>query len=187
MASHRAQPVNISVDCGTVPLPDRGRNQVVLEFAAGNIPTRFERARPAGLGIDVERAHARPRKSLSNAPVTPSSITSMGPVTGYAATGTPQAIASRLTSPKVSVRLGNTMTSAAARWRGQIVAEFVAGKGGVRILLLQPRALRPVADHDLAAGPGHAEKGVDVLFDGDAADIGGNRARQTREDPWAAA
>ena len=61
---------------------------------------------------------------------------------------------------------------------GQFVAEFVAGKGGVGILLLQPRALRPVPDHHLAAGPGHAEKGIDILFDGDAPDVGGNGARQ---------
>src|SRR6185437_5516747 len=56
-------------------------------------------------------------RSSCRAPVTPSSTTSMGPATGYAATGTPQAIASRLTRPKVSVRLGNTNTSAAARCR----------------------------------------------------------------------
>ena len=43
--------------------------------------------------------------------------TSMGPVTGYAATGVPHAIASSMTSPKVSVRLGNTSTSTEERQR----------------------------------------------------------------------
>ena len=42
-------------------------------------------------------------------------MTSFGPVTGNAATGVPQASASSCTTPNVSVRLGNTKTSAAAR------------------------------------------------------------------------
>ena len=47
-------------------------------------------------------------------PAEGSFTTSIGPRTGKAATGVPQAIASSRTSPKVSVRLGNTKTS--ARW-----------------------------------------------------------------------
>ena len=47
-------------------------------------------------------------------PTGASPITSHGPLTGNAATGTPLASASSSTSPNVSVRLGNTNTSAAA-------------------------------------------------------------------------
>src|SRR5882762_519234 len=56
-------------------------------------------------------------KSRCRTPVTSCSITSSGPGTGKAATGTPQASASIIASPKVSVRLGNTSTSAVARQR----------------------------------------------------------------------
>ena len=42
---------------------------------------------------------------------TPFFTTSMGPVTGNAATGVPQAIASSITRPNVSVREGKTNTS----------------------------------------------------------------------------
>ena len=59
----------------------------------------------------VSAAARRFLKSVSSAPVTPSVTTSRGPVTGYAATGTPHAIASkRSTRPNVSVRLGNSRT-----------------------------------------------------------------------------
>src|SRR6516165_9731757 len=54
-------------------------------------------------------------RSACSTPVTPGSMTSSGPGTGKAATGTPQASASIMTSPKVSVRLGNTRTSAPER------------------------------------------------------------------------
>ena len=55
------------------------------------------------------------RKSVSSAPIGWSAITSSGPITGNAATGVPQASASSCTTPKVSVRLGKTKTSAAAK------------------------------------------------------------------------
>ena len=41
-----------------------------------------------------------------------SPITSIGPGTGKAATGVPQAMDSTITRPKVSVTLGKTITSA---------------------------------------------------------------------------
>src|SRR5882762_6670227 len=56
-------------------------------------------------------------RSWCRTPVTSCSMTSRGPGTGKAATGTPQASASIIASPKVSVRLGNTSTSAVARQR----------------------------------------------------------------------
>src|SRR5260370_27510779 len=46
------------------------------------------------------------------------------------------------------------------------------------VLLLEPRPLRAVADDHLAAGPGHLEECIDVLFDRDTADVGRDRARQ---------
>jgi len=48
----------------------------------------------------------------------------------------------------------------------------------MRVLLLEPRPLRAVADDHLAAGPGHLEECIDVLFDRDTADVGRDRARQ---------
>ena len=100
--------------------PHRQGARLRFEFAAADVPTGGERPRRGTLRDRLRSARtAALPKSTSSAPVTPSSITSMGPVTGYAATGTPQAMASRFTRPKVSVRLGNTMTSAAARWRAR--------------------------------------------------------------------
>jgi len=63
----------------------------------------------------------------------------------------------------------------------QILAEAVADEGGMGILFFEARALRTVADDDLAAGPGHVQECIDVLFDRHAPDIGGNRARQRQE------
>jgi len=54
------------------------------------------------------------RRFSSSTPIAWWPITSFGPVTGKAATGTPQASASSWTTPNVSVRLGNTNTSAEA-------------------------------------------------------------------------
>ncbi len=53
------------------------------------------------------------RRFVSSTPAPESPMTSMGPVTGRAATGTPQASAPLMTRPNVSVRLGKTNTSAA--------------------------------------------------------------------------
>ena len=50
------------------------------------------------------------------APLTPSVIRSTGPGAGTDATGRPEANASRMTLPKVSVRDGNTKQSALAKW-----------------------------------------------------------------------
>ena len=50
-------------------------------------------------------------RSSSKTPSTPCSMISRGPATSCAATGMPQASASRMTSPKVSVRDGKTRTS----------------------------------------------------------------------------
>jgi len=61
---------------------------------------------------------------------------------------------------------------------GEVFAEAIAGKRGVRKLLFEFRSLRPVTDHDLAARPGHAQECADVLLHGDASHIGGNGPRQ---------
>src|SRR5262249_11473461 len=73
------------------------------------------------------------RKSSLRTPTGLSAMTSRGPVTGNAATGTPQASASSCTSPKVSVLLGKTNTSAAATWAASAVpcsspTNFTSGK-----------------------------------------------------------
>ncbi len=71
------------------------------------------RARASSLGIERAASAARPRFASSTpAPLSP--ITSSGPTTGFAATGRPDASASSSTRPKVSVKLGNTNTSALA-------------------------------------------------------------------------
>jgi hypothetical protein len=54
------------------------------------------------------------RRSQSGTPAPLLPMTSSGPGTGNAATGSPLASASSSTRPNVSVRLGNTKTSADA-------------------------------------------------------------------------
>ena len=63
--------------------------------------------------VDVHGVQAGLAQILFSAPAPLSATTSSGPATGNAATGVPQAMASSSTRPKVSVRLGNTNTSAA--------------------------------------------------------------------------
>ena len=58
------------------------QHQIALEFARAHIPAEPQRVLAAGLGVELERARGRAPRSSSSAPVTPSSITSIGPVTG---------------------------------------------------------------------------------------------------------
>jgi len=81
------------------------------------------KARHASREIVRARRQAACR-SASRAPIGLSAITSSGPVTGKAATGAPQASASSCTTPNVSVRLGNTKTSAAAKWEARSAPFF---------------------------------------------------------------
>jgi hypothetical protein len=80
--------------------------QARQECARAKRPRRiagdFQRPQAGLLQILVERGNGRIADHIA------------GPCTGKAATGTPQASASSITSPKVSVRLGNTNTSLAA-------------------------------------------------------------------------
>src|SRR5882757_8042397 len=119
------------------------------------------------------------RRSVSKAPTGWSAITSSGPVTGNAATGVPHASASSWTTPKVSVRLGKTNTSAA---RGQIPPGFLAQKSDLRILVLQRRLLRSFPDHDLGTGQVQREKRLQIFFDRYPADGHENRPGQIEFD-----
>ena len=116
-----------------------------------------------------ERARQAARRSSSSTPTGWSPITSRGPVTGKAATGTPQASASSCTTPNVSVRLGNTNTSAAARCAGELAPLQQAEEFHVREPLPQLGLLRPFADHDLDAGQIERQERFEVLLDRDAA------------------
>ena len=110
------------------------------------------------------------RRSSFNTPIGWLPTTSFGPVTGKAATGTPLASASSCTTPNVSVRLGKTKTSAAARCAARVAVLQQPEKLGVRKPPLQSRLLRAGADDDFGAGQVERQKRFEVLFDGDAAD-----------------
>ena len=109
-------------------------------------------------------------------------MTSFGPVTGKAAIGTPLASASSCTTPNVSVRLGNTNTSAAARCAARMPLSnwprnFAAGKAPLELPLL-----RSGADDDFAAGQIEREERRQVLFDGDPAHGHEDRPRKIEID-----
>ena len=80
---------------------------------------RSAKVRHAARGIRSACRQAVRRSSLKT-PMGLLPTTSFGPVTGKAAIGTPLAAASSCTTPNVSVRLGNTKTSAAARWAAKV-------------------------------------------------------------------
>src|ERR1700730_10442792 len=79
--------------------------------AASQVKALARSAQTCRFSSKAERIAAA--RSSFRTPVTPGSMTSFGPGTGNAATGTPHASASIIASPNVSVRLGNTNTSAA--------------------------------------------------------------------------
>ena len=74
-------------------------------------------------------------------------ITSTGLGTGKAATGVPQAMASIITRPKVSVRLGKTKQSAALMWRANSGSSTIAREFCGRVFgAASCRRCRTVAD-----------------------------------------
>ena len=83
------------------------------EHLIGGIrPGKLLGAPPYLIARQLQRSQTAWRKSVCMTPPPESPMTSIGPATGKAATGVPQAIASAMTSPKVSVTLVKTMTSA---------------------------------------------------------------------------
>ena len=75
-------------------------------------PGETLRMTTAGLPVRPQCSQARRAEvEIHGAYVASRASTSLGPVTGNAATGVPQARASRITNPKVSVSDGNTNTS----------------------------------------------------------------------------
>ena len=105
-------------------------------------------------------------------------MTSFGPVTGNAATGVPQANASSCTTPNVSVRLGNTKTSAAARCAVRSAPFFSPRKIAPGYCLRELRLLRSVADDHFRSRQVERQKRFEILFDRDAAHRHEDRPRQ---------
>src|SRR6478609_6636246 len=122
------------------------------------------------------------RKSSFNTPIGSLPTTSFGPVTGKAATGTPLASASSCTTPNVSVRLGNTKTSAAARCAASVIVlqqaeELDAGEPPPQL-----RFLRARADDDFRARQIERKECFEVLFDRDPPHGDEDRAREVDRD-----
>jgi len=63
----------------------------------------------------------------------------------------------------------------------QVRAESIARKYRTGILLFEAGPFGTIADDDFASRPVHLQEGVDVLLDGDAADVGCDRTRQRQE------
>jgi hypothetical protein len=77
------------------------------ELHGGGLPGALP-PRPGGQAVPVELQGETCRRlakiAQASQPVTPCSTTSSGPVTGYAATGVPQAMASSITTQTEGVR-----------------------------------------------------------------------------------
>ena len=84
--------------------------------------------------------------------------------------------------PKVSVWLGNTKTSAAARWAASVAAFHLPEEPGVRKAGAQLRFLRTVADDHLGARQIEREERLEVLLDRDSPDADEARPRQIEVD-----
>ena len=92
-----------------------GGKHVIDELPGGILPAVAHRVRPGSLSIERQRLQQRSLEiEAQHAGTSGSVMTSFGPLTGKPATGSPLAKASSSTRPKVSVRLGNTKTSAEA-------------------------------------------------------------------------
>ena len=92
------------------------RHQVGAEHVVARVQRAGARCSPAPCPARQRTARRQAAiRSSSMAPLTPSSTRSTGPGAGTDATGSPDAIASSSTLPKVSVRDGNTKQSALAK------------------------------------------------------------------------
>jgi len=120
----------------------RNRNQHAFEDFCAAAPGEALGMTPRPFAVEHQAVlYATPR-SASTAPARGSvEATPAGPVTRYAATGTPDASASRMTLPNASARLGNTNRSARSRhsmpptiiagFRAKEVYVWVARRGEV--------------------------------------------------------
>ena len=117
------------------------------------------------------------RRSSCSTPAFESPMTSRGPVTGYAATGSPQAMASSNTRPKVSVLLGNTNTSAAAYTLASSSRSSKPEVVHLREALADALERRPRAHHPLRSRQVELEERLDVLLHRHAPDVQENRRR----------
>ena len=105
-----------------------------------------------------------------------------GRSTGKAATGTPQASASSWTTPNVSVRLGNTNTSAAARWLASVRLSMRPRNFASGNRRRSSASCGPSPITTLDAGQVEGEKRLEVLLHRDASDRHEDRARQIELD-----
>src|ERR1700723_1290374 len=145
--------------------------EIALEFAAADIPSGSQGAVPAGIGIDVECA-ARRRREIG--------VEAAGDSILDDVNGSGTRIRRHRHAAGHGLEIDQPECIGAARKhhdvgrrqvRPELLAEAVAHERGMRRLPLQPRPLRPVADDDFAAGPGHVEERVDILFHRDPADV----------------
>ncbi len=124
-------------------------------------------ARHCARGMLSARLIALPR-SMSSAPETPSRRMSLGPATGKAATGDAacQGLEDHQTECVGEARKDEDIS------RGiepcQILAHFLAEEDGPGKARFQIGMLRPIADHDLAAGQVQPQEGLDILLDSEA-------------------
>ena len=108
-------------------------------------------------GVDTNLFKPRPKSFLSG----PRPVSMY---TGKAATGTAQAMASSRTSPKVSVMLRKTNTSAAATCAAGLLAEFLSDESDVRVPGAQAVQIRPVPYHVPGSRQVEIQERLDVLF-----------------------
>ena len=152
------------------------------ELPRTGCPRAGEREVPARLARELQRAKTRSAQILVEHADRLTPMTSRGPITGYAATGTPQASASSWTTPNVSVRLGNTKTSAAAIRPASSAPlrrprKVTSGKTPPQF-----RLLRAFADHDFRPGQIERKERFQILLDRDPACGEKDRTRQVKRD-----
>jgi len=150
-------------------------HQVALEFPAGNVPSRGQSPRPAGFRVDFQRAPCRFGQvgvQRTGDPVV-NDIDGAGDRKSRHRNAASHGFEIHQTEGIGAA--GKNHDVGSGQMTCQILAELEACKSCIRIQAFEPHALRSIADDDLAAGPRHAQKSIDVLFDRHPADVGGNR------------
>ena len=140
---------------------------MTVELARARAPVKalgYGRGRPPDRWFARSGSHAPDPESITPAPELPS--TSSGPAPDRRRRAPPEASASSMTMPNVSVKTGKDEDiGAAIDLRKRLAVSFPRKRADGIFDRFEPRAVRPITDDDLLAGQVEGEKGLQILLD----------------------
>ncbi len=148
----------------------RDRCEAGEELSRGGLPGESPGALRTYTAVKPQRGALSPyARSWCRTPVTPCSMTSIGPATGKAATGTPQASASIIGEPEGVGETRKYQHITAGEQHRKLIPEAVAGEAGLREARGERGPFRAVADQELGSGDRLRQEGLEVLLYGEPA------------------